>query len=383
MQEVAVRAQVRLGRVFGIPIGLHYTWLLLAVLITVSLGGYFGYRHEAWSEGLVWGAAVVTGILFFVSLILHEISHALVARAHGIPVGSITLFALGGVAQIEEDASRPGAEFFMAIVGPLTSAVIGFALIGLAMLGGWVPGAEPRTALVSVTLWLGYINIVLAIFNMIPGYPLDGGRVLRSIVWGITGNVDQATRAAARTGQVVAVLLIAYGLVRFFFRADVGGLWLALIGWFLFSAANASYAQARIAKHLRGIHVRDVMSARCVPVAADLSVQTFVEDYLLRGGHHCFVVNDAARNEPVGIVIPTDLRRIDRAEWPTMPIRRAMRPLAGIETVKPDEPLLGVLALMGRQDTSEVPVMDEGHFAGIVTRSDVVNYVHARTELGS
>jgi Zn-dependent protease len=378
-----VRAQIRLGRVFGIPIGLHYTWIVLAVLITVSLGGYFGFRHPDWSGALIWGAAIVTGILFFATLILHEISHALVARAHGIPVGSITLFALGGVAQIEEDATRPGAEFLMAIVGPLTSAVIGFALLGLAMLGGWVPGAEPRTAPVSVALWLGYINIVLALFNMIPGYPLDGGRVLRSIIWAITGSVDKATRAAARTGQAVAVVLIAYGLVRFFLQSDVGGLWVALIGWFLFSAANSSYLQIKLSARLRGVHVRDVMSGRCVPVEADMSVQAFVDGYLRRGGQGCYVVSDRADGaEPVGLVVPGDMRRIDRARWPVTPIRDAMRPLGSLQAVDPEDPLLQVLTMMGRADVNQVPVMDHGHFEGVVTRSDVVNYVHARSELG-
>lgn len=378
-----MRAQIRLGRAFGIPIGLHYTWIILAALITVSLGGYFGYRHPDWSEALIWGAAIVTGVLFFASIIVHEISHALVARAHGIPVGSITLFALGGVAQIEEDATRPGAEFFMAIVGPLTSAVIGFVLVGLAMLGGWVPGAEPRTAAVSVALWLGYINIVLAIFNMIPGYPLDGGRVLRSIIWAITGNADKATRAAARTGQAVAIVLIAYGLVRFFLRSDVGGLWVALIGWFLVSAANSSYLQVKLSARLRGVHVRDVMSERCVPVEADMSVQAFVDGYLQRGGQGCYIVSDRQDGtEPVGLVVPADMRRIDRARWPVTPIREAMRPLHSLQAVEPDEPLLQVLTMMGRADVNQVPVMDHGHFEGVVTRSDVVNYVHARTELG-
>jgi Zn-dependent protease len=378
-----VRAQIRLGRAFGIPIGLHYTWIVLAALITVSLGGYFGFRHPDWSGGLVWGTAIVTGVLFFATLILHEMSHALVARAHGIPVGSITLFALGGVAQIEEDATRPGAEFFMAIVGPLTSAVIGFALIGLAMLGGWVPGAEPRTAPVSVALWLGYINIVLALFNMIPGYPLDGGRVLRSIIWAITGSVDRATRAAARTGQAVAVVLIAYGLVRFFLQSDVGGLWVALIGWFLFSAANSSYLQIRLSARLRGVHVRDVMSGRCVPVEADMSVQAFVDSYLQRGGQGCYVVSDRGDGaEPVGLVVPGDMRRIDRARWPVTPIRDAMRPFGSLQAVDPEDPLLQVLTMMGRTDVNQVPVMDHGHFEGVVTRSDVVNYVHARSELG-
>lgn len=378
-----MRAQVQLGRAFGIPIGLHYTWIVLAALITLSLGGYFGFRHPDWSGALIWGAAIVTGILFFATLILHEISHALVARAHGIPVGSITLFALGGVAQIEEDATRPGAEFLMAIVGPLTSAVIGFALVGLAMLGGWVPGAEPRTAPASVALWLGYINIVLALFNMIPGYPLDGGRVLRSIIWAITGSVDKATRAAARTGQTVAVLLIAYGLVRFFLESDVGGLWIALIGWFLFSAANSSYLQIKLSARLRGVHVRDVMLERCVPVEADMSVQAFVDDYLQRGGQGCYVVNDHRDGtEPVGLVVPADMRRIDRARWPVTPIRDAMRPLGSLQAVDPEDPLLQVLTMMGRADVNQVPVMDHGHFEGVVTRSDVVNYVHARTELG-
>jgi Zn-dependent protease len=194
---------------------------------------------------VVWATAILTGLLFFARLIAHELSHALVARLRGIPIHKITLFLLGGVAQIEKEASDAKTEFWMAIVGPFTGGVLGLVLLCLAWVAGWAPRTQPGEHGVALLLWLGFINLGLAAFNMIPGFPLDGGRVLHAILWGSMHDADRSTRAAARVGQVVAVLFIGFGVIEFFQGAGVGGLWLAFIGWFLLQAASASYIQVR------------------------------------------------------------------------------------------------------------------------------------------
>ena len=219
-----MRSQIKLGRIGGIEIGLHYSWFVIALLIAFSLAAHFRSINPVWSPVSIWAAALITCVLFFVTLLLHELAHSLVARSRGLTVRAITLFALGGVSQIESEAPDAKSEFWIAIVGPLTSFLIGVLCIGLAAALGWTPGREPRTPVPAVLVWLGYINVGLAAFNMIPGYPLDGGRVLRAIAWWITHSMERATRIAATSGQVVAFLITVYGIYRFFVGASFGGL---------------------------------------------------------------------------------------------------------------------------------------------------------------
>jgi len=207
-----MQAQIKLGTIFGVQLGLHFSWLLIALLVTLSLAGQFSAVNPEWGGGVIWTTAIVTGLLFFVAVILHELTHAVVAKMRGLPVRSITLFALGGVALIEKESGDAATEFWMGIAGPIMSVAIGFLCLLAAAGLGWSPETQimsPTTPVLAALVWLGYINIVLAIFNMIPGFPLDGGRILRAIIWWITGNVDRATRIAARVGQFVAVFLLS------------------------------------------------------------------------------------------------------------------------------------------------------------------------------
>jgi Zn-dependent protease len=279
-----MEAQIKLGRVLGVEIGLHYSWLIIALLITLSLAGHFQVANPAWGRGVIWATAIVTGLLFFAAIVAHELSHAAVARARGLPVRSITLFALGGVAQIEREAADAKTEFWMGIVGPITSAVIGVVFLGIAAALGWTAMSTPDTPLLAMLVWLGYINISLALFNMVPGFPLDGGRVLRALVWWRTGDAARATRIAAQVGQLVAMAFIATGVLRFFAGAGLGGLWIAFIGWFLLDAARASHAQVGIAQALRGVRVGDVMERDCPSVDGLSNLQTLADEYLLRAG---------------------------------------------------------------------------------------------------
>ncbi len=374
-----MKAQIKLGRILGVQIGLHYSWFIIALLITLSLANQFRLQNPAWTDGLRWGMALITALLFFASIVLHELSHAIVAKARGLPVRSITLFALGGVAEIEKEAVDAKTEFWMGIAGPITSFVIGVVCLVLAIALGFRPPEFPTEPLPSMLMWLGYINIVLAIFNMIPGFPLDGGRVLRAIVWWITGNARRATTIAARVGQVIAFMMIVYGVLQFFQGAGLNGLWICFIGWFLLNASRESYAQVAITEGLRGIRVADVMSRDYPTVDAYSNLQTFVEDHLVRTGRRCFVVTLNGR--PEGIITPHELSGLQRARWPYTTVADVMRPLDQVTTVGPDTPLSDALEMMGQQDLNQLPVLANGNLAGLISRAHVLQLLKTRAEL--
>jgi Zn-dependent protease/predicted transcriptional regulator len=379
VREEQMESQVRLGRVLGIEIGLHYSWFLIALLITLSLGAQFQATQPQWGGAVIWLAALVTGLLFFSALILHELSHAVTARARGLPVGAITLFALGGVSRIEREPDRPVTEFLIGIVGPLTSAVVGVGCLGLAWVLGWNPATDPSTPLLAVLVWLGYINFGLAIFNMVPGYPLDGGRVLRAFAWWVTGDAARATRVAARAGQATAYLFIVFGLLRFFAGAGLGGLWIAFIGWFLLSAAGASYGRLEAIERLRGLRVADVMARDCGVVPAGMSVQELVDDLLLRTGRRCFTVVEGGR--VVGLITPHEVKAMPRARWPESEVSQVMRPLVQLRTVAPGCSVADALDTMAREDVHQLPVVAEGRLQGVISRGDVLRVLKTRQEL--
>jgi Zn-dependent protease/predicted transcriptional regulator len=373
-----LRAQIRLGRIAGIRIGLHYSWFLIALLITLSLGSYFHSISSEWGRAAVWSTAVLTSAFFFITLLLHELAHSLVAKSRGLRVESITLFALGGVSQIESEAPNARSEFWIAAAGPLTSLAIGLILVILAKASGWAPGTPSLTPLTAVLLWLGYINVALAVFNMVPGYPLDGGRVLRAIAWGITHNPNRSTRLAARAGQAIAFIFILLGLFRFFAGASLGGLWLAFIGWFLLEASRSSYLQVGLMEALRGRRVTELMDHHCTTVGASLSLQDFVDEYLLRG-QRCFVVVQG--DNIVGLITPHEIQKVSRELWPQTSVQRAMRPLRQLRTVTPDTPVLEAFEIIGRDDLNQLPVVSNGHFEGVLSRGQLLQFLQAHAEL--
>ena len=374
-----MRAHIKLGRIFGVAVGLHYSWLIIALLVTLSLHSQFAVTHPDWGSGTAWATALITGLLFFVSILLHELSHAAVAKARGIPVRAITLFALGGVAQIEKDAADAKSEFWMGIVGPITSFVIGVACLVLAWGLGWNVADESASPPAAMFMWLGYINIALAVFNMIPGFPLDGGRVLRAIVWWITGDAVRSTRIASVVGQLVAFGFIMLGVWRFFSGAGFGGLWLAFIGWFLLDAARASGAQVEITERLRGVTVGDVMTRQFPVVDANTNLETFVQEHLLPTAQRFFVVEE--QGQPAGIVTLHEVKAVDRRRWPYTTVGDVMRSLKGLQTVAPDRPLREALEVMEREDVNQIPVVQQGRLTGIISRSHILRVLQTRAEL--
>jgi len=374
-----MRSNVKLGTVSGIEIGLHYSWFIIAALIVFSLGEHFGQAHQNWGRAEIWIVSLATAVLFFLSLLLHELAHSWVAQKRGLKVSAITLFALGGVSQIQDDATDAKTEFWVAIAGPLSSLIIGFGCLGIALGLGWQRSTEPQTAVTGILVWLGYINIALAAFNMIPGFPLDGGRVLRAIVWAVTKDAGRSTRIAARVGQVVAFLFILDGIWKYFSGAGFGGLWIAFIGWFLMDAAKASYAEVETTSSLRGVRVSEVMSRDCVIVNRGISLQEFVDIYLLKTGQRCFGVEDHGRL--VGLITPRDVGIIPRDRWDKTTVREAMRPLQELHIVTPDTPVLDALKLVARNDVNQLPVVENGTLQGMVSRSQLVQLLQVRSEL--
>lgn len=376
-----MKSQIKLGTVFGVELGLHYSWLVIAILIAFSLVAQFHAQNRDWSEPLVWTVSIITGVLFFACLFAHELSHALVAKARGLPIHKITLFLLGGVAQIEKEASDAKTEFWMAIVGPFTSGILGVILLALARVSGWVPWNSPSTPGAALLLWLGYINLALGAFNMIPGFPLDGGRVLRAVLWWVMGDAERSTRVAAAVGQVIAVLFIGFGVLRFFQGAGLAGLWTAFIGWFLLQAAGATYMQVRAGSLLQGLRVKDVMSTDYLSVDPNTSVQEFVHEQLMRTGRRCFLVME--NGHMLGLITANEIRGIDPQSWSFRRVADFMRPVDQIHFISPDVPALEALETMGREDVHQLPVISDGRIVGVVSRAHILQVLRSRAELAS
>jgi Zn-dependent protease/predicted transcriptional regulator len=375
-----VEPKIKIGTVFGVELGLHYSWIVLAVLIAFSLASHFRAVNRDWTESVIWASALLTSVLFFGAIIVHELSHAMIAKMRGLPVSRITLFMLGGAAQIEKEPTDPKTEFWMAIAGPITSMVIGFGLLGVALVAGWSRGAVPATPGQAILVWLGYINIVLAVFNMLPGFPLDGGRVLRAIIWWINKDAARSTRIAVRVGQVVAVLFIVIGIYEVFGGLLISGMWMAFLGWFLLQAANASLMQSQAVSLLRNFLVRDLMTPEWNAISPATSVEDLVHQAILRTGARFFLVID--QGTLLGIVTPMEIRELDRSLWPQTPVRAIMIPTEKIHSVTPDAPAMRALEIMGRENVGQVPVIANGRVAGVVSRRHLLELMQVKSELG-
>jgi Zn-dependent protease/CBS domain-containing protein len=379
----------RLGAISGIEIIIDWSLLLIFALVLVNLGaGVFPQWHPDWSAGVTWGVATVAALAFFASILVHELSHALVGRAKGITVRRITLFMFGGMAQMEDEARTPGAEFAMTIVGPLTSAAIGVVCLVGASLGASAAGVpeasdQPQQVVqalgpfATLLVWLGSINILLALFNLIPGFPLDGGRVLRAGLWKATGSLRKATRWASRIGQGFGIALIAFGITLVLGGGLGQGLWLILIGWFLTSAAKASYRQLVFKQALDGVEVEDVMRSRLHQVPPDLTLDRFVDDYVLATDQGVFpVVGEDGTLK--GLVGGERARAVDKDRWPETPVSTVMVPVDRIPTVAPTDSARRTLDLISRSKSSDqVAVADpEQRFRGLVHLADLARWVH-------
>jgi len=387
---------LRMGRLFGINIYLDWSWLLIFLLVAWSLATQFALMHPAWGPELAWSVAIAAALLFFASVLAHELAHAIVAQAQGIPVRNITLFLFGGVANIQQEPRSPRGEFLLAIVGPLTSLAIGgFCLLAVSLFAPLSADAalNPGLAfasldpLTTLLLWLGSANIVLGIFNLLPGFPLDGGRVLRAILWGVTGNFRTATRWAAGVGQVLAWLLIFSGIamifgveIPFFGTGLIGGLWLAFIGWFMSSAARQSYQQVVVHDMLEGVPAARLMRANVPAVSPGTSTSDLVHHYVMGTDERAFPVLDGDRL--VGLVTLEDIRKVAREDWDTTSAAEIMTPADQLAVVQPQDDASAALDKLTERNVHQVPVISNGHLVGLVRSSDIMRWLNLQAPNG-
>jgi len=374
-----MRGNISLGRIFGIPLRLHYTWFIIFALVTTSLVLYplVEPPYPPIEQRIILG--ILTSLLFFASILTHELAHSILAIRNNIPVKEITLFVFGGVSQITKEATHPRAELLIAIVGPLTSLALAGIFYGLHLL---LAGTQQILAASSMW-WLALINVVLAVFNLIPGFPLDGGRIFRALVWQRTHDYHRATRIATKVGQGIAYALMAVGIASIFtpFLSWFNGLLLIFIGWFLRDTARASYQQVLLRDALVGITARQVTDYASPLVPPHMNLTEMVDQYVLPTGRSCFLISWGAELE--GLVTLQQIKKVPRTRWPTTTVQDVMTPANRLKVAYADQDLLGVLQEMSGESTNHIPVMEAGKVIGVINREDVARFLRTHAQFGT
>lgn len=374
-----MKGHIKIGRVFGTQLGLHFSWLAIPIIITLLLADQFSAVVADWGSSIVWITAFVTGILFFVTVIFHQLARAIVARMVGLPARSITQSALGVIELDDKETNSAATEFVVGASGPIISLTIGVLCLLSAAALGWSPqmsGVWPPTPLLAMIVWLGSINIVWAIFNAIPAFPLDGGRVLRAIVWWRNRKKDRSKRIAARVGQFSATLFLVWGAFQLLLGGNFSGLWPVLIGAFLLTAAGSSYEPFPDIKILSPLHVDDLMQRDCEIVQGQIDLQVFVTDHLLKTGNQYYFV--AENNRLAGMITPEEVTKIRHGEWANKTVGQVMCTLDDFQIVAPQMPIAKAYETMIRAEVNQLPVASNNHLAGIITRDDILKdlYTH-------
>jgi Zn-dependent protease/predicted transcriptional regulator len=367
---------ISIGKAFGIPLRLHYSWFIIFVLITWSLAYNFLQAYAHWGLAISIVAGIITSLLFFGSVLAHELLHSLVARAAGIPIHSITLFIFGGVSQMVEEPKKPQVEFRMALAGPLTSLILGGIFLAI-----WYWLGDTSEFVKAICFWLGWINIALAAFNLVPGFPLDGGRVLRSLLWWQSQDLRRATRIASNVGRAIGFLLILTGIAFIFLGNWINGLWFAFIGWFLENAASSSYRQLALQDILKGHSVSELMTRDCPTILPQLTIRQLVNEQILTSGRHCFPV--VQNDRVLGLITIHDIKGIPREQWHTKTAGEVMTPFANLKSVTPEEDLATVLKILTEKNINQLPVVKDGNIVGMIARDNLLSFISVRSELGA
>jgi Zn-dependent protease/CBS domain-containing protein len=383
-----MRGSFTIGRIAGIEIGVHYTWLIIFFLIAWSLAaGLFPQLFPGWSSSAYWIVGVASAFLLFISVLIHELCHSLVAIHRGMKVHSIVLFIFGGVSNLEGEPERASVEFVMSIAGPLSSLALGGIFYGIAF--ALASSGDNSSPLFAVMYYMAFVNILLAIFNILPGFPLDGGRVLRSIIWGATRSLKTATVIAGNIGRVFGWALIAAGILLIFgvgfqigflvFQGLISGIWLIFIGWFLTNAADNAMREQSLRQALAGVHVKDVMDRTPECVSPATSVESIVHESFIQRGRRALPI--CTESGLVGIVTLADVKRLPQERWANTPVQEIMtrNPLL---SVNENDDLNNALNILGENGLNQIPVMSNGHLVGLLSRSDVIRYLQTRKELG-
>ncbi len=391
-----MRSGFKIGRIFGINIHVDWSWIFIFLLVTWNLAGaVFPSLHPDWGLGLNIAVGVAASLLFFFSILLHELAHSLVAKARGLPVRRITLFFFGGVSNIEREPPSPGTEFLMAIVGPLTSILLGAGFIWLGRqnvpematalnnLMQLLRGLDPLS---TMLLWLGPINILIGLFNLIPGFPLDGGRILRSMLWATMDNFRRATRWATALGQGIGWLMILAGIAMVFGAnlpilgtGITNGIWFAFIGWFLVNAASQSYQQVVVEDMLEGVPITRLMREPAPAVSPDLPISTLVYDHVMQGDDRAFPVVESDRL--LGVVYVENLRGVERSAWDTTTVRQVMVPEKDLDVVTPREDAMDAFQKLANKEMRQIPVVQNGKLIGMLRRRDILRWLQVRSEM--
>jgi Zn-dependent protease/predicted transcriptional regulator len=370
--------RIKLFKIFGFEVGIDWSWIILAILIAWSLSvGIFPLSYKNLSTQTYWFMGIVGARGLFFSIVFHEMCHSLVARKYGLPMKGITLFIFGGVAEMEEEPPNPKAEFTMAIIGPISSIVIGLVFYGVYFLGRQNDWAEPINGVVQ---YLAFINGILAVFNLIPAFPLDGGRVLRSVLWGWKKNLRWATHISSKIGSGFGVFLIVLGAFQFLRGNFIGGMWWFLIGMFLRGAAKTSYQQLLLRKALEGESVKRFMKTDPVTVKPSLLVAQLVEDYIYRFHYKMFpVVED--KDKLIGCVTTKQVKEIPREEWGHRKVGEIAAQCSSENTIGPLVDAMKALSIMSKTGASRLMVTEGNRLVGVIALKDLLKFFALKVEL--
>jgi len=370
-----MNGSIRLGTIRGIPLSISASWIIVFVLFLWSFAAaYYPDRYPGWTTQAYYAAGLTTTLLFFASIVVHELGHALVASRFGIRTRQITLLPIGGAAEIEREAEKPAEEFAIGIAGPLTSLLLGALFLGL-----YFASRPISVPLGGIAVYLGLVNIALAAFNLIPGYPMDGGRVLRAIVWARTKSYSRGTRVAASVGSLVAYGFIAVGVVLLFNGQIANGVILAFTGWFVLTSAQGSVQQLTLQQELTGVAVEQVMTRDFAVVQAGTTLAQVIEGTFLAYNTRVGAVEQGGRF--VGIVTLSDVMRVPQDRWQGTAVEAAMVPVARLTSVGPGDQVLAALEQIHEGSFNQLPVVAEGHIVGLLTRSDLLRFVQLRAAL--
>lgn len=371
---------IRLGRIFNIEFDLDWSWFVIFALVTWSLAEHYMTVHQDWSTSVRWSLAILTAVLFFASVLAHELAHSVISKREGIPVPRITLYLFGGASEISQQPRRARDEFWMALVGPLTSLLLAgvFGVVWYITLPRINP-SMPYAVLNELSGWLVGINLMLGIFNLLPGFPLDGGRVLRSVVWGITKSVRRATQVAVFAGVLLSWLMIGTGVWLVLQGDWSDGLWIAFLGWFLQGASEREGRSTIVHDILRGHTLREVPLSNCLHVLPQVSLDVFLENTALTSGQRCFAVTQG--DKVLGFVTLRRLQAVPRDQWKTTRLSQIMIPPDKLASAQLDEELTTVLETLERGEGGQMPVFDRGQFVGIVTHADILSFLRSRAQL--
>ena len=386
----------RIGKIFGINIHIEWSWLLIFGLVSWSLASTFGQMHSEWTTSMQWGMALLAAFLFFLSVLAHELAHSLAARSRGIPVRNITLFMFGGVSNIQREPSSPMGELMITIVGPLTSFFLGaiFLFFGTLLTGIENINNMNATTFVSqlgpastILMWLGSINILVALFNLIPGFPLDGGRIVRSLLWGITDNLQKATRSASWMGQAVAWMIIFSGISMLFVAripilgsGFINGIWLIIIGWFLQNAAVQSYQKVVLQDILEDVPVKKMMHTDVPVVHANITVQTLIDNYIMQTHDRAFIVFDD--DKMAGLVTIDDIREVSPDARDQIMVKDVMTPSRKMIVIAPEEEASEALQRLQSKEIRQLPVVNGNKIIGLLRRKDIIRWLQLQSQFG-